>query len=213
MEVTSAAGTYSTATQQAAAPQSDYLTFLNMLTVQMQNQDPLNPMDPSDFAVQIATFAGVEQATYTNQLLGSMISQTGLADLGGWVGMEARIYGGSWFDGTPIALTPDPALGADQVTLIVRDSSGAIVDSRSLEPGTQSYSWDGLDADGQPLPSDTYTFELESSLDGSVLDTQPVAAYSPILEARYDGGRTLLALPGGLLVDSAQVTGLRRPPN
>ena len=212
MEITSTAGTYSAnARQQTPAP-SDYQTFLNMLTVQIQNQDPLNPMDPSDFAVQLATFSSVEQQTYTNQLLSAMLGQTGLADLGGWVGMEARIYGQAHFAGTPISLTPDPALGADEVELIVRDSTGAIVDTRSLDPDAQSYSWDGLDSDGAPLADGTYSFMLVSKLEGAVLDEQPVAAYMPILEARYEGGMTLLVLPGGLYVDSAQVTGLRRPP-
>lgn len=212
MEITSNAGTYSANSRQQTPTQTDYQTFLNMLTVQIQNQDPLNPMDPSDFAVQLATFSSVEQQTYTNQLLSSMLGQTGLADLGGWVGMEARIYGGAHFDGTPIALTPDPALGADEVNLIVRDSTGAIVDTRSLDPETQSYSWDGLDGDGAALPEGTYSFELESKLEGDTLDSQPVAAYMPVLEARFEGGMTLLVLPGGLYVDSTQVTGLRRPP-
>jgi flagellar basal-body rod modification protein FlgD len=54
---------------------SDAVTFLNMLTVQMRNQDPLNPMAPTDFAVQLATFSSVEQQLQTNTLLQSMLSQ------------------------------------------------------------------------------------------------------------------------------------------
>ncbi len=210
MEIQSIPGTSAPAGQ-TMATQSDYQTFLNMLTVQMQNQDPLNPTEASDFAVQLATFSNVEQQTYTNQLLSAMLSRTGLADLGSWVGMEARIYGGAWYDGAPISLAPDPALGAESVTLVVRNAAGAIVDSRSLDPTVQSYSWDGLNSHGEPLPDGTYTFELESMLDGETLDTQPVAAYLPIVEARYDGGATLVVLPGGLYVDSSNVTGLRRP--
>lgn len=213
MEVTSNFGSYGATGGGADGPvqQSDFVTFLQMLTTQMQNQDPLNPMEATDFAVQLATFAGVEQQTYTNELLAMMFSQTGLADLGNWVGMEARIYGGAYFTGEPIALTPDPALGADEVTLIVRNADGVIVDSRSIDPETQSYSWDGLDSDGELLPNEVYTFEIESKLDGETLDSAGVAAYVPILEARYENGMTLLMMPGGLYVDSAAVTGLRRP--
>lgn len=211
MEITSNFGTLAPSVGTASAGQSDYQTFLNMLTVQMRNQDPLNPMNSTDFAVQLATFSGVEQQSYTNQLLSSMLTQTGLSDLGSWVGMEARIYGGAWFDGEPIKLTPDPALGADDVTLIVRDTNGNIVNSRPLDPGSLSYEWDGLNSDGSPLPDGIYTFEVESKSNGEVLDTQPVAAYVPILEARYENGATMLVLPGDLWVDSAAVTGLRRP--
>lgn len=211
MEISSSFGTASAGTGGVSAQQSDYQTFLNMLTVQMRNQDPLNPMNATDFAAQLATFSGVEQQSYTNQLLSSMINQTGLSDLGNWVGMEARIYGGAWFEGKPIELTPDPALGADAVTLVVRDQAGAVVDSRALAPETLSYAWDGLDANGEPLPDGSYTFEIESFADGETMDTQPVAAYVPILEARYENGMTMLVMPGDLWVDSATVTGLRRP--
>jgi len=211
MEISSSFGSASQTTSTGAPAESDYLTFLNMLTVQMQNQDPLNPMKSTEFAVQLATFSGVEQQSYTNQLLSSMLNQTGLSDLGSWVGMEARIYGGAWYEGDPIALTPDPALGADEVTLIVRADDGSIVDSRTLDPQGQSYAWDGLDANGDPLPEGTYTFEIESKSAGEVIDTQPVAAYVPIKEARFENGATLLVLPGDLWVDSAAVTGLRRP--
>jgi flagellar basal-body rod modification protein FlgD len=51
---------------------SDFNTFLRMLTVQMQNQDPLDPIDSADFAVQLATFSGVEQQVRTNELLGQL---------------------------------------------------------------------------------------------------------------------------------------------
>ena len=212
MQITSSFSTSGAAAgAQTSTNQSDYLTFLNMLTVQMQNQDPLNPMDASDFAVQLATFAGVEQQTFTNQLLNAMLGQGGLSDLGSWVGMEARVFGGAWYGGDPVALAPDPALGADSATLIVRDSTGAIVDSRAIDPALQSYQWDGLDSSGTRLPDGTYTFEVESRQGDSILDTQPVAAYVPVLEARYQNGATMLVMPGGLMVDSASVTGLRRP--
>ena len=72
---------------------SDFNTFLRMLTVQMQNQDPLNPIDSADYAVQLATFSGVEQQVRTNQLLADMqgkFSQLGMAEMAGWIGKEAR---------------------------------------------------------------------------------------------------------------------------
>lgn len=200
-----------TSNLKGATASSDYQTFLNMLTVQMQNQDPLNPMDASDFAVQLATFSSVEQQTLTNQLLSSFLGQSGLADLGSWVGMEARIYGGAWFEGNEIELAMDPALGADTVILNVRNSSGAIVDTRELEPGTQTYNWDGYTSDGNVLPAGQYTFEIESRLNGDTLSNTPAAAYLQITEARYSNGATQLVLPGGLLVDASSVTGLRSP--
>ena len=48
-------------TKNAAVLSSDFETFLKMLTTQMQNQDPLNPVDSTDYATQLATFSSVEQ--------------------------------------------------------------------------------------------------------------------------------------------------------
>lgn len=213
MQVNSYFGQSATTSSAASgqAQSSDYQTFLNMLTVQMRNQDPLNPMAATDFAVQLATFSSVEQQMQTNQLLAALLGRSGLADMGNWVGMEARIYSGAHFDGDPIDLAPDPALGADRVFLIVRDSDGAIVDTQELPLDTDSYRWTGLDEEGDPLPNGRYTFELESRSGEDVLDTAPVAAYMPILEARAEGGMLVLVLPGGMLVDSSTISGLRQP--
>lgn len=189
----------------------DYHTFLTMLTVQMRNQDPLNPQSATDFAVQLATFSSVEQQTQTNQLLTALLGRSGLADLGSWVGMEARIYGGAWFEGDPVTLAPDPALGADRAFLIVRNEFGTEVDRREVPQGTQTMTWEGVDAEGMPVPHGRYTFELESRAGETVLDTSSVATFQTIIEARNEGAQTILVLPGGLMVDSADVSGLRQP--
>ena len=55
---------------------SDFETFLKMLTVQLENQDPLNPVDSADYAVQLATFSGVEQQVQTNYSAGSRMRRT-----------------------------------------------------------------------------------------------------------------------------------------
>ncbi len=192
-------------------PQSDYMTFLRMLTVQMQNQDPLNPMSSTDFAVQLATFSGVEQQTQTNQLLQAMLGRMGMADLGSWVGMEVRSDAGAWFDGAPIALDPELPPGAERGILLVRNASGTIVDTFELAPGTHGIEWDGRTLEGGVAPEGAYQFTLESYLAGELMDAVPVAAYQVVSEARRRGEVIELVLPGGQRLDSTQVSGLRRP--
>jgi len=106
---------------------SDFNTFLKMLTTQLKNQDPLNPMDNSEYAVQLATFSGVEQQVRTNTLLESLGAQLGVAGLAtyaGWVGKDARADMPVWYSGTPVTLaaTPDPK--ADSATLVVTNAAG-----------------------------------------------------------------------------------------
>ena len=68
-------------TGSGTALDADFTMFLKLLTTQLKNQDPLNPTDSSQFAVQLATFSGVEQQTKTNTLLSSIESQLGQSSM------------------------------------------------------------------------------------------------------------------------------------
>ncbi len=213
---THTAGT-AAAAQQAAANtviSSDFQTFLKMLTTQMQNQDPLNPMESTDFAVQLATFSGVEQQVQTNQLLQGLSAQMGLfgmTQFASWVGMEARAAAPATFSGDPITLSPNPAARADRAELIVRNAFGTEVDRRSVPISTDPISWSGFAADGSPLPHGSYSFELTSYEGDNLLRTDTVEHYARVTEARSESGGVILVLDGGAKVPASAVTALRRP--
>ncbi|MDP3341303.1 flagellar hook capping FlgD N-terminal domain-containing protein [Frigidibacter sp.] len=217
-----------TATQPATAPSaaaatpaasgavisSDFQTFLLMLTTQMQNQDPLNPMESSDFAVQLATFSGVEQQVQTNDLLQGLIGQVGLmnmSDLAGWVGMEARAEAPAWFDGAPLPLTLAPRAGADAAVLAVYDAAGRLVAEEPVPLNAGEIDWVGTDSAGTPLPEGAYSFRLISSRGGEMMGTDPVETYGKIVEARSEAGAVMLVLEGGVEVAADAVTALRTP--
>lgn len=90
---------------------SDFNAFLRMLTAQIQNQDPLEPMAASDFAVQLATFANVEQSTQTNSLLRELIAQSqgAVANVGvDWLGRDLVVAGAHRNDsGSVVVELPD----------------------------------------------------------------------------------------------------------
>jgi flagellar basal-body rod modification protein FlgD len=154
-----------TSTVTAPAITGDYNTFLRMLTTQLQNQDPLNPIESSDYAVQLATFSGVEQQTRTNQLLESLGGQfniLGMAQMAGWVGQEARTDAAVAWSGNPVTLSPNPAAGADRTTVVVKDSRGTVVARQDIPPSTAPFEWTGTGIDGVALPHGIYTMELES---------------------------------------------------
>jgi flagellar basal-body rod modification protein FlgD len=198
----------------SATPGSDFNTFLRMLTTQMQNQDPLNPLESTDFAVQLATFSGVEQQVQTNQLLAGLAGQfslMGMAQLSGWVGQDARTTADVWYDGSPVQLTPQPAPAADNLVLTVRDSSGRLVSREAVPLDSRNYAWLGADAAGDPLPPGRYQLRLESRLGEEVLRTDPIPAYAPIQEARREGDQITLILKGGIAVAANDVTALRKP--
>lgn len=203
----------SAAVPRTAAISSDFETFLKMLTVQMQNQDPLNPIESSDYAVQLATFSGVEQQVRTNQLLEQLTGQgTGaLSQLAGWIGQEARTTAPVWMDGTPVTLAPEIASGADRAVLVVRDAEGALVSREDLALGTDTHLWMGADAGGNPVETGRYALTLESWSGETLLFTGPVAAYAEVIEVRGGPGGSSVVLAGGIEVASAAVTALRQP--
>ncbi|GGH58595.1 flagellar basal body rod modification protein [Frigidibacter albus] len=202
------------AASSSAAIKGDYETFLLMLTTQMQNQDPLNPMESSDLAVQLATFSGVEQQVQTNDLLQGLIGQVGLmnmSDLAGWVGMEARAEAPAWFDGAPLPLTLAPRAGADAAVLSVYDAAGRLVAEEPVPLNAGEIDWVGTDAAGAPLPEGAYSFRLISSTGGETMGIDPVETYGKIVEARSEAGAVMLVLEGGVEVAADAVTALRTP--
>ncbi len=195
---------------------SDFQTFLTMLTVQMQNQDPMNPIDSADYAMQLATFSGVEQQVLTNQLLQAMQGNFGvmnMAQLAGWVGQEARVAADIQFDGRgSVTLAPNPAATADNAVLIVRNAEGQLVSRETIPVSSAPYEWLGGDASGNPLPAGRYSLLLESSRDGEVLRTDPVEYYGRVMEVRGGSGGTAIVLEGGVEVSADAVTALRLAP-
>lgn len=192
---------------------SDFETFLQMLSVQLQNQDPLNPVDSADYAVQLATFSSVEQQVLTNNHLAELTSRiqlSGMSDLAGWVGMEARSTAPANFDGDPVSLALDIPAAADSAELVVRNDQGQEVLRESIAVGLKSYEWDGHANTGQ-APNGSYSFEVESRGNGELLSIDPVQSYSRVIEARRTADNVELVLAGGGAVDAGDVTGLRQP--
>lgn len=214
-QLSSASGTSNTATQPGAMS-SDFQTFLKMLTVQMQNQDPLNPIEASDYAVQLATFSNVEQSVKTNQLLEAMQAQFGIlsmSQLAGWVGQEARSAADVQVSGQEITLSASAAPAADRAVLVVKNKDGDTVAREEVPTSATEFAWTPKNAAGTDLPSGRYALSLESYNGETLLSTSPVEHYARILEARGGVSGTRLILAGGIEVQATEVTALRVPPS
>jgi flagellar basal-body rod modification protein FlgD len=195
---------------------SDFDTFLKMLTVQVQNQDPLNPVDSTDYATQLATFSSVEQQVITNDLLrevSASLTGNALQELSGWIGMEALVRAPVLFTGTPIAVRPEFAEDADAATLVVRDGNGDAIQRFDLDLSQDEVYWTGTDDTGAALPAGIYKFEVESYKDEAKLDTIVAQAYSRVAEVRQDGETLVLRMADGTELDPGQIDGLRAPMN
>jgi flagellar basal-body rod modification protein FlgD len=144
---------------------SNFTTFLQLLTTQLKNQDPLSPMDTNQFTQQLVEFAQVEQQMKSNDQLGSLVSMEQSAQQ-----TTALAYVGSTVvvDGSTAALNSSGATWAFNVTrpatatVTIRDSTGqtAYTGSFAVNPGDQKFTWDGKGNDGTTWPAGSYTMSV-----------------------------------------------------
>jgi flagellar basal-body rod modification protein FlgD len=180
----------------------------------MQNQDPLNPMESTEYATQLATFSGVEQQVLTNDLLAELqtgLGTLGMGELGGWIGMEARAEMPVYFDGEAVTLQAAPNQLADRAELIVRDQSGEVVQRLPIPLSDQPFDWTGEGLNGETLPEGIYSFSVESWLGEDLLDERNAMVRAMIEEAQLVDGAVWLTVEGGLSIPADGVLGLSAP--
>lgn len=197
--------------QASAFSSSDFETFLKMLTTQIKNQDPLNPMEGTEFAVQLATFSGVEQQVLTNQLLAQMAqgSAGGLDQLSGWIGREVRTTAPVWFDQTPLTLNVAGRPDADEVRLVTLDARGNEISREEIGAGDGEIDWLGRDAQGNLLPAGKYMFRVKSIKDGEVIGTSYGEAFTRVTGVELVNGTPRLTLTGGATAELDEISALR----
>jgi flagellar basal-body rod modification protein FlgD len=197
----------------AATITSDFDMFLQLLTTQMRNQDPLNPADSTEYTAQLATFSGVEQQVQTNDLLRDLqasFTSMNMGQLSGWIGMDARAEMPVNFTGQTTAFQVSPASTADRMELIVRDLNGNVVANTPIPLTDAPLEWDGMNNAGQPLPNGTYTLSAESWNGENVLEERAAFVFGEITEAQTLSGEVWLTMNNGISIPADTVQGLRR---
>lgn len=201
--------------QAQAVLSSDFETFINMLTTQAKYQDPLEPLDSSEYAAQLAQFSMVEQQVLSNDLLTALAGQLGTSTMGqmaGWIGMEARTTAPVPFDNTPITILPTPPAGAQSMELVVYDAQGREVDRGALPVSSDPVVWAGVKANGTPVPAGLYRFEVEAlGTGGDALQTTQAATYARIVEVQNIGTEARVIFAGGAEAAASEITALREP--
>jgi flagellar basal-body rod modification protein FlgD len=153
------------ATDAASAQQSladNFSTFLTLLTSQLQNQDPLSPMDSTQFTQQLVQFSQVEQQIKTNQNLESLAQQYQAASAGAalsYLGRTALLQSDTAaLSGGQAKWSYSLPSSAGDVKLEIRDASNRTLFTADGErsAGTHVFTWDGRDANGNVMPAGNY---------------------------------------------------------
>jgi flagellar basal-body rod modification protein FlgD len=193
---TSTTSSTSTSTTDNAAAQlsGNFDTFLTLLTTQLQNQDPMNPMDSNQFTQELVQFSGVEQQINTNDNLKTLISlQQGTAgtSASGYLGKTITVTNGQ------AALQNGEAdwsyaLGsaATATTLSVTNSAGQVVYTTAGQTaeGQHDFSWDGEDNNGNQLPDGAYTLAVNATDSTGAAVTSAIASKGVVDEVNMTSG-------------------------
>ncbi|KIC45222.1 flagellar basal body rod modification protein FlgD [Ruegeria sp. ANG-S4] len=196
--------------QGASALASDFETFLLMLTTQAKNQDPLEPLDSSEYASQLAQFSMVEQQVQTNSLLAELTNTIGLNQLSSWIGTEVRAAADFRYDGEPVDIETLVAATADRATLVIRDANEAEVARIPIPIDQTEFEWDGVGNTGELLPHGTYSATVESHNGRQLLASIPAAAFSRVVEAQIRDDLVTLTLDSGAIVSADSVRQVRK---
>jgi len=182
----------------------NYDTFLVLLTAQLQNQDPLAPMDSTQFTQQLVQFSQVEQQIRTNEQLEGLVGQYQAASAGAalsYLGKDAIIEADETYlaNGSANWAYRLPE-SANSLTVHVRDSRGRIVyTSTAAERGAGEhlFTWDGKTNDGATAADGVYTltFEAENSEGAEIRPT--VSVRETIMGVDFSGATPVVITPSG----------------
>lgn len=201
--------------QSQAKLEEDLNRFLNLLVTQLKNQDPLDPMDSSEFTSQLVQFANVEQQIYQNANLEKMLklqeaSQT--STMVDYIGRTVEVEGKTLpLENGHAEFTYTMPSGARSATITITDENGATVLERDAEtdPGKHTFEWDGLKDNGATATDGTYNV-LVSGLDhnGEILKINHTV-FGRVTGASAEGGYPTLTLAGDIPADLSKLISVK----
>jgi flagellar basal-body rod modification protein FlgD len=178
--------TASQTTTSSTGLNADFNMFLKLLTTQMQNQDPLDPMDSSQYTQQLVQYSQVEQSIKQNTTLNSILSSLGnqnLTQASSMIGKTVEVNSDTaGLSATPAQWNWYGSAEVADLTATIVDASGKTVETRKLDAGerTGSFSWDGkITATGAVAPEGVYTLKLAGlDVNGNKVSVSPWATGS-----------------------------------
>lgn len=182
--------------------------FMKMLVAQMQNQNPLNPMDNAEFASQLAQMSqlqGIENMRTSIDSFVKQVTDGRLIDQSSLIGKEVLAAASSvnWDGQTPVVFSVNADAVLSNATLRITGSDGRIVDEvvlGSLGPEVQALSWDGNTKDGPPALSGAYRVAVQGlTFDGKLANgnvltgatVESVQRAGSVIKVRLNDGRTV----------------------
>ncbi len=200
----------------AAKLQDDLNKFLHLLVTQLQNQDPLDPMDANEFTAQLVQFASVEQQIYQNANLEKLLKvqqATQVAAMVGFLGTRAEANGNVLpLEQGKAEATYTLAENVQTTTIAIRDRIGRVVfvQGGKTDAGTHSFVWNGTDNFGNAVADGAYTLEVSAAkADGSFAKAR-TAVFGTVTGATSDNDEVILFM-GDVRIPMKDVISVNEP--
>ncbi len=193
-----------TTTANAAASSSlGQSDFLKLMTAQMQNQDPFNPVDNTQMVAQMAqisTTSGISEMNTTMKAIADKLGATSTSEALGYVGKTVLTEGSTAYGRAAggIAGSVELAAAATDVNVTISDANGAVLKTLSLGKqalGTTSYDWDGKDTAGADAGSGPFTVSVNAQNNGTTVGATSLV-WAPVQSVSTTTGAAILTLPG-----------------
>lgn len=158
--------------------QTTYSQFLTLLTTQLKNQDPLNPMESNEFTNQLIQMANVEQSISQTDKMNELLVINQAATVNGalrFIGMEVDYVGGDMeYEGNPVNIKYSLSEDSTKTRVSVLNADDQVVYSvdGNKTTGGHNFIWDGKDNDGNVVAPGKYRVEVGAQdKDGKAVET------------------------------------------
>ncbi len=191
--------------------------FLLLLTTQLKNQDPLSPLESTEFVTQLVQFSSVEQAIHQRQSLENLVNLQlawQATNAVGYIGKTIDVSGESVFlkdNSAEIKYSLDEDAGKS--TIIIKDSAGKVVREIAGEKtkGPHILTWDGKNNDGVAQPDGQYSISVTATK-GQDIAVKATTTYSGVVTAIDSAGGQVLLRVGNARIAIGDVTSVRETP-
>jgi flagellar basal-body rod modification protein FlgD len=202
----------STSATSSQAFGQEFNSFIKLLTAQVRNQDPLSPLDSTQFVQQLATFSALEQQVNSNTNLQSIATM--LNDMTGllasqWLGQSVSIEAAKApYTGEDVSFGIDAPGGTERSVLSILDSSGQTVWVETLGPDENVHVWNGaLSSGGKATKGDVYTFNIDTyDADGAHLGTVSPQIRTKVTSIASENGVLYVNTAAGLVSELSGIT-------
>ena len=203
--------------QGANAASADFESFLTLLTAQLRNQDPLSPLDSTEFIAQLASFSSVEQQIGTNSRLDQIVDQAvngDIASFANWIGKNVSTIDGAFrATGNEVSFKIPDVPAAETASAVVKLADGREVRRIPLAAdASATFTWDGQTADGSVLTGRDMKIEIEYFSGGALTETRPAIVGTLVNGIRGTESGIALDLADGRRVDVTSVATVELSP-